>query len=126
MPFDPMNTAAMRAAQTRKAPSPLPGADVPPLSPEQERTLIEALADAPLAHAPLAAAVPAPTAPALMAEGGTAAHPWKVAELNACLNQLLAVTLPPAFFVEGELSNYKQSDRGHAFFTLKDARAELP
>ena len=58
--------------------------------------------------------------------GGTAARPWTVSQVNGCLNQLLARALPPAFFIAGEISNYRTYDRGHAFFTLKDAGAEIP
>jgi exodeoxyribonuclease VII large subunit len=61
-----------------------------------------------------------------MAAGGSLEHPWSVAEVNACVNQLLATSLPPAFFIQGEISNFRTYDRGHAFFTLKEPGAELP
>jgi exodeoxyribonuclease VII large subunit len=61
-----------------------------------------------------------------MSEGGSAEHPWSVSDLNACVSQLLAGSLPGAFFVEGEISNFRTYDRGHAFFTLKDSASELP
>src|SRR6185436_5781375 len=46
--------------------------------------------------------------------------------VNALVNDVLAVGLPPMFFVAGEISNFRVYDRGHAFFTLKEAGAELP
>lgn len=137
-PFNPMKSAAMRTAQARRAA--LADADAPPLAPHEERALIEAAATGGVAAgegggqgSPAISSGPASAAspltrpdPRQMAMGGTAERPWTVAQLNACLNQLLSSALPPAFFVQGELSNFRTYDRGHAFFTLKDAGAELP
>jgi len=58
--------------------------------------------------------------------GGTAVRPLSVGQVNGFLNQTLSLVLPPTFFVQGEISNFRTYDRGHAFFTLKDAAAELP
>lgn len=49
-----------------------------------------------------------------------------VRQVNALLQQTLAMHLPPLFLVQGELSNFRTYDRGHAFFTLKEPGAELP
>ncbi len=54
------------------------------------------------------------------------ARPLTVGQINALVNQTLDEALPAAFFVQGEISNFRTYDRGHAFFTLKDAGAELP
>ena len=59
--------------------------------------------------------------------GGSAERPWTVGQVNGFLNQTLPERFPHSvFFIQGEISNYRTYDRGHAFFTLKDAGAELP
>src|SRR4051812_2801732 len=58
--------------------------------------------------------------------GGTAGKPLSVSALNALVSEELAVRLPQTFFVQGEISNFRTYDRGHGFFTLKDAGAEMP
>ncbi|MCL2645383.1 MAG: exodeoxyribonuclease VII large subunit [Phycisphaerales bacterium] len=112
-PFDPMKTASMRTAREKKAA--LFNPDTPPLPPEEERALIEATA--------LANEIRHEDALLL---GGTADHPLSVKSVNSLINQTLAATLPPQFFIAGELSNFRTYDRGHAFFTLKETGAELP
>jgi hypothetical protein len=95
----------MRSAKSR---ADLLNPDAPPLAPHEERALIEANAST----APLL------PDPATMTLGGSATRPWSVGAVNACLSQLLARTLPAVFHVEGEISNFRTYDRGHAFFTL--------
>lgn len=121
-PFNPMKSAAMREAAARKgAPSAMPpvGAahppDSPPLSPAAERALIEALA-AGEDHDPGVPALPT----------GSPTRPLTVRQVNALVNSVLSAALPAAFFIAGEISNFRTYDRGHAFFTLKEAGAELP
>jgi len=58
--------------------------------------------------------------------GGSISRPLSVGQINSLINQTLDEALPPAFFVQGEISNFRTYDRGHAFFTLKDNAAELP
>jgi exodeoxyribonuclease VII large subunit len=121
-PFNPMKSAAMREAQARKVapparPAPPHHPDSVPLSPADERALIEALA----ANEEL---LPDPDLPAL--PSGTPTKPLTVRQVNALVNSVLNVALPPAFFIAGEISNFRTYDRGHAFFTLKEAGAELP
>jgi len=106
-PFDPMQSAAMKAAKKSRA-----GGESPPLSPEQERALIEA-------HA---AGIP----PLTENSAGSPDRPLTISQTNTLLSHALTATLPPVFFVQGEISNFRTYDRGHAFFTLKDASAELP
>jgi exodeoxyribonuclease VII large subunit len=119
-PFNPLNTAAMRNAAARKS-ALAANPDAPPLSPADERALIElAAASAPANLAPTAQAAPAPAAT------GSATRPLTVKQLNALVNGLLRTALPDAFFIQGEISNFRTYDRGHAFFTLKEAGAELP
>ncbi len=101
----------MRVAKGEKAGAFHP--DAPPLGVDQERVLIEALAEA--------------AAEELMGlPCGTATKPLSVGAVNALVNQVLAGTLPETFFIAGEVSNFRVYDRGHAFFTLKEAGAELP
>jgi exodeoxyribonuclease VII large subunit len=116
-----MKSAAMRAAKAKSTPS-LLGPDAPPLAAHEERALIEAVA----AGETVPPAKSRDDEAREMAMGGSAQRPWSVAQLNACINNLLARALPPAFYIQGELSNFRTYDRGHAFFTLKDAGAELP
>jgi exodeoxyribonuclease VII large subunit len=111
VPFDPMKSAAMREAKEGKAR--VAGFDAPPLSAEQERVLIEARA--------------AKEAEELMAlPSGTVEKPLSVGAVNALVNQVLTGVLPSTFYIAGEVSNFRTYDRGHAFFTLKEAGAELP
>src|SRR4051812_22621112 len=114
-PFDPMKSAAMRKAQARKSAPNNP--DTPPLSPEQERALIEA-------HAASLAAGGIP--PLSDQAAGSPQRPLTISETNTLLSQVLSTTLPQVFFIQGEISNFRTYDRGHAFFTLKDPSAELP
>ena len=107
----------MRAAQSKKPAAPATkgtaGEDAPLLSVHEERAIIELLAEREAAD--------------LMAlPGASAAKPISVGELNAMVNQVLMAALPTTFFVSGEISNFRTYDRGHAFFTLKEAGAELP
>jgi exodeoxyribonuclease VII large subunit len=112
VPFDPMKSAAMRDARVRKAMSP----DAPPLGVSEERALIEAAA--------IAAEIRVEETQ--LVAGGTATKPLSVKQVNAMVNQVLTNALPPSFFIQGEISNFRVYDRGHAFFTLKEAGAELP
>jgi len=57
---------------------------------------------------------------------GSAQKPLTISQANTLLAHALAAALPAVFFVQGEISNFRTYDRGHAFFTLKDAGAELP
>jgi exodeoxyribonuclease VII large subunit len=51
-------------------------------------------------------------------------HVWTVSELTARLKELLEAQFP-AFWVEGEISNFRISGAGHAYFTLKDEASQL-
>ncbi|HVT80754.1 MAG TPA: exodeoxyribonuclease VII large subunit, partial [Phycisphaerae bacterium] len=106
-PFDPMQSAAMRAAAQRKP-------DQIPLAPHEERALIEAHAANPSAP------------PLTPAAAGSAKQPLTISQTNTLLAHALDSALPATFFVQGEISNFKTYNRGHAFFTMKDAAAELP
>jgi exodeoxyribonuclease VII large subunit len=64
--------------------------------------------------------------PLTQAAAGSAQQPLSISQANALLAHALAASLPAVFFVQGEISNFRTYDRGHAFFTLKDAGAELP
>jgi exodeoxyribonuclease VII large subunit len=57
---------------------------------------------------------------------GNAQRPLTISQANTLMAHALAAALPAVFFVEGEISNFRTYDRGHAFFTLKDVGAELP
>jgi exodeoxyribonuclease VII large subunit len=96
----------------KKAMSP----EAPPLGVSEERALIEAAA--------IAGEIREQEAALLSA--GTAAKPLSVKQVNALVNQVLLGSLPPSFFIQGEISNFRVYDRGHAFFTLKESGAELP
>ncbi len=113
VPFDPMKTAAMRRAQSKKPAAPIKAEETPLLAVQEERALIEDIAEREAADM-------------MTLPGTSAAKPISVGELNAMVNQVLLAALPPAFFVSGEISNFRTYDRGHAFFTLKEAGAELP
>ena len=52
------------------------------------------------------------------------ADAWSVGELTARIKELLEGTLP-AVWVRGEISNLRLQASGHAYFTLKDERAQL-
>ncbi|MGH7545344.1 MAG: exodeoxyribonuclease VII large subunit, partial [Gemmatimonadota bacterium] len=49
---------------------------------------------------------------------------WTVHEVNVAARQLLEGSLPP-LWVLGEIAGFKRMAKGHCFFTLKDARAQL-
>jgi exodeoxyribonuclease VII large subunit len=49
-----------------------------------------------------------------------------VKQINAMVQHTLATHLPAVFLVQGEISNFRTYDRGHAFFTLKEPGAEIP
>jgi exodeoxyribonuclease VII large subunit len=49
---------------------------------------------------------------------------WTVSGLTARVKELLEAHFP-AFWVEGEISNFRISSAGHAYFTLKDETAQL-
>jgi len=74
--------------------------------------------------AAMRAAADAP--PLTGAAAGSAHKPLTISQANTLLAHALAAALPAVFFVQGEISNFRTYDRGHAFFTLKDAGAELP
>ena len=102
-PFDPRKSAAFQAAAQGTA---------PPLSPDQERALIEQAALTPI--------------PSAAGNGGGQTKPISVRQVNALLAATLADHLPTTFYIQGEISNFRTYDRGHAFFTLKEPGAELP
>lgn len=70
-------------------------------------------------EAPAADAPPAPDEPAAIRP-----RVYAVSELTAEIRTLLGATWPDVA-VEGEISNLKVSSLGHAYFTLKDERAQL-
>lgn len=49
---------------------------------------------------------------------------WTVSEVNAAARQMLETSLPPLWVV-GEITGFKRLARGHCFFALKDARAQI-
>ncbi len=49
-----------------------------------------------------------------------------VSQVNALITQALADRFSGPLRVAGEISNFSVSQRGHAYFTLKDASAQLP
>ena len=49
---------------------------------------------------------------------------WRVSEFTECVRDLLEGKFPDVW-IEGEVSNFKASQVGHLYFTLKDARAQL-
>ena len=51
---------------------------------------------------------------------------YTVSQINHLIQQALTAQLPPTLLVEGEISNFRVYQKGHAFFTLKDSAAELP
>jgi exodeoxyribonuclease VII large subunit len=58
------------------------------------------------------------------AGGGAARVAYSVSALNRLVRQLLDASLPP-FWVAGEVANWKRSARGHCYFTLRDAEAQV-
>jgi exodeoxyribonuclease VII large subunit len=51
-------------------------------------------------------------------------HIWRVSEITERIGELLEGEFPDVW-IEGEVSNFKASQAGHLYFTLKDARAQL-
>jgi exodeoxyribonuclease VII large subunit len=49
---------------------------------------------------------------------------WKVSELTECLAELLERAFRD-IWIEGEVSNYRPSQVGHLYFTLKDSRSQI-
>src|SRR5579862_3763879 len=49
---------------------------------------------------------------------------WKVSELTQQISSLLGGAFADVW-LEGEVSNFKASQVGHLYFTLKDARAQI-
>ena len=49
---------------------------------------------------------------------------YSVSNLNRLVRELLDQSLPPVW-VAGEVANWKRSGRGHCYFTLRDAEAQL-
>lgn len=49
---------------------------------------------------------------------------WTVSELTARLRDLLEGEFP-SLWVEGEISNFREAQSGHLYFTLKDAGAQI-
>lgn len=49
-----------------------------------------------------------------------------IKQVNALIQQTLSTHLPAVFCIQGELSNFRVYDRGHAFFTLKEPGTEIP
>lgn len=52
-------------------------------------------------------------------------RPLTVSQVNALIQGVLAAHLPSIILVQGEISNYRTYEKGHAFFTLKEPGAEL-
>ena len=51
-------------------------------------------------------------------------HVWKVSELTERIRELLEGAFPDAW-IEGEVSNCREAQSGHVYFTLKDARSQI-
>ena len=49
---------------------------------------------------------------------------YSVSGLNRLVRELLDASLPP-LWVAGEVANWKRSPRGHCYFTLRDAQAQV-
>lgn len=49
---------------------------------------------------------------------------WTVSELTACIRTLLEAHFDD-IWVEGEISNFRQAQSGHVYFTLKDEKAQI-
>jgi exodeoxyribonuclease VII large subunit len=56
--------------------------------------------------------------------GGEPRVAYGVAALNRLVRELLDASLPP-MWVAGEVSNWKRSARGHCYFSLRDAEAQV-
>lgn len=50
---------------------------------------------------------------------------YSVAQVNSLIQRAIASHLPGAILVEAEISNFSVYGKGHAFFKLKDANAEI-
>ena len=48
---------------------------------------------------------------------------FSVEGVTTALRELLSEAIPP-LWVEGEVSNFSQSQAGHWYFTLRDAKAQ--
>jgi exodeoxyribonuclease VII large subunit len=57
-------------------------------------------------------------------EAGEARVAYTVAALNRLVRELLDTSLPPVW-VTGEVANWKRSPRGHCYFSLRDADAQV-
>ncbi len=55
----------------------------------------------------------------------TDAAPLSISALTARIKELLEARFPD-LWVEGEISNLRMQSSGHAYFTLKDARSQVP
>ncbi len=51
---------------------------------------------------------------------------YSVAQVNSLIQRAIATRLPGAILVQAEISNFSVYGKGHAFFKLKDAHAEIP
>lgn len=49
---------------------------------------------------------------------------WKVAELNARIRELLSAAFTN-IWIEGEISNFREAQSGHLYFTLKDESSQI-
>ena len=49
---------------------------------------------------------------------------WKVAELNARIRELLSAAFAN-IWIEGEISNFREAQSGHLYFTLKDETSQI-
>jgi exodeoxyribonuclease VII large subunit len=49
---------------------------------------------------------------------------WTVSELTGRIRELLAAAFP-GIWVEGEISNFRDAQSGHLYFTLKDEKAQV-
>ena len=49
---------------------------------------------------------------------------WKVAELNARIRELLSAAFTN-IWIEGEISNFREAQSGHLYFTLKDETSQI-
>ncbi|HMD54179.1 MAG TPA: exodeoxyribonuclease VII large subunit, partial [Phycisphaerae bacterium] len=69
------------------------------------------------------AKVSSPEAPRSL---GSISNPVRtVSQINHLVQQALMEKLPEVLLVQGEISNYSVSQKGHVYFTLKDPQAEL-
>lgn len=49
---------------------------------------------------------------------------WTVSELNARIRELLSAAFAN-IWIEGEISNFREAQSGHLYFTLKDVNAQV-